>query len=87
MSKGAFVRHLDDLGRVVVPKALRNTLGWPEGSEVEILVDGEEVRLRRYLPGCELCGETQQLKVVWVGGRHVRLCWPCMEAIADAAVE
>lgn len=84
MAKGAFVRHLDDLGRVVVPKALRSTLGWPEGAEVEILVDGDEVRLRRYLPGCELCGDTQQLEHLRVGGRHVRLCRPCMEAVSRA---
>lgn len=45
------VRRIDDLGRVVIPKELRRTLGIKEGDPVEFFVDGELITIRKYSPG------------------------------------
>lgn len=50
------VRKLDELGRVVLPIELRRTLSLSEGDGLEIFVNGEEIILRKYQPGCVLCG-------------------------------
>ncbi|MEV2908605.1 AbrB/MazE/SpoVT family DNA-binding domain-containing protein [Paenibacillus larvae] len=50
------VRKLDELGRVVIPKELRTTLGIGEKDALEIYVDGERIMLKKYNPGCYLCG-------------------------------
>ncbi|OJF17252.1 MAG: hypothetical protein A6D91_10445 [Bacillaceae bacterium G1] len=56
MKATGMVRRIDDLGRVVIPKELRDTFGWPPGTPLEVFVDGETVVLRAYMPGCTLCG-------------------------------
>lgn len=54
------VRRIDDLGRVVIPKSLRYTLGISTGDELEISVDGKRVIIERYDPNqcCALCGHS-----------------------------
>lgn len=37
-------------GQVVVPKAIRDQLGLEPGHEVEVELDGEEIRVRRAAP-------------------------------------
>lgn len=57
------VRRIDDLGRVVIPKELRRTLGIMEGDPLEIFVaDGDQIVLRKYNPGCKLCGSIENLQ-------------------------
>lgn len=55
MKATGIVRRIDDLGRVVVPKELRDTLKISEGDTIEIFTaeDGEIV-LKKYSPMAEL---------------------------------
>ena len=41
------VRRIDDLGRVVIPKEIRQTLRIREGDPLEIFTDGEVILIRR----------------------------------------
>ena len=41
------VRRIDDLGRVVIPKEMRQTLRIREGDPLEIFIDGEVILIRR----------------------------------------
>lgn len=41
MRATGFVRRIDDLGRVVIPREIRNSLGIIEGEPLEIFVDKE----------------------------------------------
>lgn len=55
MKATGIVRRIDDLGRVVIPKDIRNTIRWREGDPIEIFVDREgEVILKKYSPIGEL---------------------------------
>ncbi len=67
------VRKLDELGRYVVPKELRRTLGINEGDSVEAFVNGDEIILKKYQPGCVICGSMEDIKLV----KDKRLCSSC----------
>lgn len=50
MKATGVVRHIDNLGRIVIPKELRNTRGIKDGDSIEIFVDGDCIVLRKYEP-------------------------------------
>jgi AbrB family looped-hinge helix DNA binding protein len=64
-------RKVDDLGRVVIPKELRNTLGIKEKSPLEIFVEGEDIVLQKYQPGgvCALTGEISNRNISLANGK------------------
>ena len=51
MMATGIVRRVDDLGRVVIPKEIRRTMGIKEGEPLEIYVDHEtnSVVFRKYM--------------------------------------
>jgi AbrB family looped-hinge helix DNA binding protein len=53
-------RKVDELGRVVIPKELRTTLGMKEKSPLEIFVEGENIVLQKYQPG-GVCAITEEI--------------------------
>jgi len=50
------VRKVDQLGRIVLPKALRKRYQMNEGELVEILVQGDRIFLEKHYPKCAVCG-------------------------------
>lgn len=50
MKSTGIVRRIDNLGRVVLPKELRLTMGLPEGTPMEIYVDRDMIIIRKYQP-------------------------------------
>ena len=47
MSTG-IVRRIDELGRIVIPKEIRKNLRIKNGDNLEIVVDGENITLKKY---------------------------------------
>ena len=47
MSSG-IIRRIDELGRIVIPKEIRKSLRIKNGDNLEILVDNDEIKLRKY---------------------------------------
>lgn len=64
MKATGIVRKIDELGRIVIPKELRRTMGIQEKDPVEIYTDGKGIILRKYAPGCVFCGSVD-------GVRHI----------------
>lgn len=62
MKATGIVRKVDELGRVVIPKELRDTLGIGIKSPLEIFVDNENIILKRYSPynACQITGEVSE---------------------------
>lgn len=50
MKSTGIIRRIDDLGRIVIPKEIKRTLGLREGDPMEIFVDGRRVVFEKYLP-------------------------------------
>ena len=42
------IRRIDELGRIVIPKEIRKNLRIKNGDNLEILVDGDNITLRKY---------------------------------------
>lgn len=61
MKSTGIVRPVDELGRVVVPKELRRTLGIGNGDPVEIFTEDDKIILRKYHPGCVFCDNVDDL--------------------------
>ena len=50
MKATGIVRYIDNLGRIVIPKELRNTYGITEGALMEIFTSGDSIILKKYQP-------------------------------------
>lgn len=74
MKYTGIVRKINDLGRIVLPKELRDTLGIYKEDELEIYVNGTMVILKKYEPSCLFCSDTRD--VVDYKGRNI--CSKCL---------
>lgn len=50
MKSTGIVRRIDDLGRVVIPKEIRRTLGIHEGDPLEIYVEPGSIVFKKHYP-------------------------------------
>ena len=53
------VRNIDELGRLVVPKEMRTTLGIDYSDPVEISIEEDKIVIRKYAPHCIFCQSTE----------------------------
>ena len=61
MRATGYVRKLDSLGRIVLPKSLRKELNIHEGDDIEMYVDEDgNVVLDKYVPRCVFCDEARE---------------------------
>ena len=79
MKSTGVVRQLDNLGRVVLPIELRRTMDISVKDPLEVFVDGENIVLRKYQPGCIFCGSEEDL----ITYRDKTLCRACRTAIGE----
>ena len=71
MKATGIVRKVDELGRVVIPKELIDTLGIGIKSPLEIFVDNENIILKRYSPynACQITGEVSEKNITLADGK------------------
>ena len=77
MKSTGIVRKVDELGRVVIPKELRNTFDIAEKDALEIFVESDSIILKKYEPACVFCGNAKDITIF--KGRNV--CSNCIEEI------
>lgn len=81
LKPGGFVRHVDQLGRVVLPMEWRKVFEVVPGAPMEMIPgrDGT-LTLKRYVPSgtCTFCGEDDQVR--HFEGRPI--CRTCADKIA-----
>ncbi|WP_145949627.1 winged helix-turn-helix domain-containing protein [Paenibacillus sp. Y412MC10] len=63
MKNTGMVRPLDELGRIVIPKEMRQTLGIDEGDPLEFFEDleGKQMMFRKLKSGCLFCKSIEAL--------------------------
>ncbi|EKQ56210.1 MULTISPECIES: AbrB/MazE/SpoVT family DNA-binding domain-containing protein [unclassified Clostridium] len=71
------VRNLDNVGRVVIPKEIRNIMGINEGDPLEIIQVNNEILVRKYKKGCVFCASNEMLSE-FMG---VPVCDECKKAL------
>ncbi|MCR4804216.1 MAG: AbrB/MazE/SpoVT family DNA-binding domain-containing protein [Clostridia bacterium] len=79
MKATGIVRKLDQLGRIVIPKELRNTFDLSEGDPIEIYVENSDIILRKYQPACIFCNDATDVKVF--EGKNI--CSSCLEKLKN----
>ena len=80
MISSGIVRSIDSLGRVVLPKELRNTYGITPDTPLEIFTNGDSIIMRKYRAqgSCVFCGDISP-DAVLLHGKYV--CPACRKAL------
>ena len=79
MKSTGIVRNIDELGRIVVPKEIRERLGIASGDPVEIFIDEDKIIMKKYFPVCHFCGSETMLRVF----RGKNICEECVKALGE----
>lgn len=79
MKSTGIVRNIDELGRIVVPKEIRQRFGIAKNDPVEIYVENESIILRKYTPVCHFCGSTEEISEY----KDKCICRACVKEIAS----
>lgn len=80
MKSIGIIRRIDSLGRVVIPREIINEMSLKltdekeRGSHMEIFVNGEDIILRKYNPGCHCCNNVTELTTIL----GLKLCPSCL---------
>lgn len=61
MRETGITRHLDDMGRIVLPVELRRKMQLTDGSAVEIYTEGDRIILQKHRNVCTFCGSEKNL--------------------------
>ena len=81
VGRTGIVRHIDELGRIVIPIEIRKRFGLAEKDPVEFSVRGETILLSKPQSACVFCGSDDALEEH--RGRSV--CRPCIGELAGSA--
>ncbi len=75
---GGFTRKIDDLGRIVVPKQLRQELGVDySGAIIEMFFDGKQIIVKKAISKCVFCDAESELTEF--EGKYI--CTSCLEKL------
>lgn len=77
MADTGIVRHVDDLGRIVIPVELRRSLGIGVKDPIAISVEDDRIILSKHRDACALCGATDETTRV----NDRALCSTCVAAV------
>ncbi len=80
-SRTGVVRHIDELGRIVIPSEIRKRFGLGDKAPVEITVKGDTILLSRPQSACVFCGGSEGL----AEHRGRAVCRTCIGELASAA--
>lgn len=71
MKSTGIVRKIDELGRIVIPKELRKSMGIDRKDPIEIFVNGAEIIMKKYEPSnaCAVTGEVSKENIQLGNGK------------------
>ena len=80
MKSVGIIRKIDELGRIVIPMSIRQSLNMNIRDPLEIYVDGDRVILQKYeAAACVFCGESKDL----IAFNDKFICPACLEALKN----
>ena len=68
-------KHIDELGRIVLPIKYRQKLGLRSGSKVEVSLNENIINIKPVDCVCAICGDFGPINA------EVRICFNCIERI------
>ncbi len=79
MSSTGVVRKIDQLGRIVIPKEVRDVLELKEKSSLEVYTSEDSIILKKYNPGCIFCGDIENVKRI----KKNLVCNQCIKELSS----
>ncbi|MCK8825937.1 AbrB/MazE/SpoVT family DNA-binding domain-containing protein [Fuchsiella alkaliacetigena] len=79
MKSIGIVRKIDNLGRVTIPKEVRDNLGIEKGTPLGIYIDGEKLIFKKYEPQCTFCSSEKDI----VNFKDKIVCSECLSEIEE----
>ncbi len=79
MKAVGIARKVDQLGRVVLPKELRDSLDMDNGTPIEMYPDGDLLYMKKYLPECIFCENTENV----IEYKDKNICLDCIENLKE----
>ncbi len=73
------VKKVDHLGRILIPKELRNAMHIQTDDPFEIFVDDSAIILKKYEPSCMFCNSSDN--VMQFKGKNI--CEHCRKELQD----
>ena len=83
MTMIGIVRRVDALGRIVLPKAFCNAFDIGQDTQVEILAYEDGMLVRKFKPGCLICGAEEKIQLVM----DRPFCEDCLKKLREAMPE
>ncbi|MCH5202811.1 MAG: AbrB/MazE/SpoVT family DNA-binding domain-containing protein [Oscillospiraceae bacterium] len=77
MRQIGYVSKIDTLGRVVIPKPVRQMYNLEKEDSIEILPKENGLLIRKYQPTCLFCGETDNV----ISHQGVTVCEECIKTM------
>lgn len=77
MKSTGVVRKVDELGRIVLPISIRQTMDIGEKDALEIFTEDNKIILQKYQPSCTFCSNAD--KIIYFCGK--RICEDCLNKI------
>lgn len=79
MKSTGITRPIDSLGRVVIPKELRDNLGIDVADRVEFYVEVDRIIIKKFISGCHCCSNEATTEIL-----GVKLCNECIRRFEKA---
>ena len=70
-------RSIDELGRIVLPKAIREHFGICSGDQFKVEAEGNKIVLERYATSCLACEDNTDVQLF----NRTVLCGECRDAV------
>ncbi len=79
MQSTGMVRDIDKVGRVVIPKEIRDNFNIHEKDPLEIFIKDDMIILKKYEPACLFCGNAEDI----VSYNDRKICRECLKKLCE----
>ena len=79
MKPAGFILKIDQLGRIVIPKPIRNQYNLSLGDSIEVFNEKEGILLKKYHMSCSFCGNDENLTKF----KEKTICEKCLKEIKE----
>lgn len=74
-----YLKRIDSLGRIVIPKEYRDKLNTNPGDHFNISIKDNKIILEKYAPSCTFCNSTKNI----INYKGKNICQKCKNEICD----
>ena len=72
--------HVDDMGRIVVPKKIRQRVRCDNGTKIDVYTDEDSIILKRHDNYCKFCGTNTDI-IEFKGKKYI--CRSCAKELKN----